>query len=166
MSARFVIDALDFVRNAGAHHGKITPVEFVRLQDYLTDSQGWLEYTISGVIGSEGKPLLRITVQGEINLQCQRCLASMVHLLDLKTDILLARDENELSRFDEDDSVDGVLAVPGMDVLELIEDEVILSLPISARHPEGKCSTSGPVGEDVVGREHLFAALAVLKKLH
>jgi uncharacterized protein len=90
----------------------------------------------------------------------------MVHLLDLKTDILLARDENELSRFDEDDSVDGVLAVPEMDVLELIEDEIILSLPISARHPEGKCSTSRPVGEKAVGREHLFAALAALKKLH
>ena len=87
-------------------------------------------------------------------------------MLDLKADILLARDESELSRFDEDESVDGVLAVPEMDVLALIEDEIILSLPISARHSEGECSIGKPAGEDAVGREHPFAALATLKKLH
>jgi len=166
MSARFVIDALDFVRNAGAHHGKITPAELERLQDYLTNNHGGLEYTVSGVLDGDGNPVLQIVVKGMINLQCQRCLTGLAHALDLKADIFLARDESELSRFDEDESVDGVLAAPEMDVLALIEDEIILSLPISARHPEGECSIGKPAGEDAAGREHPFAALATLKKLH
>lgn len=166
MSARFVIDALDFVRNAGVHHGKITPAELERLQDYLTDSHGGIEYTISGVLDGDGNPVLRIVVKGTINLQCQRCLMGLAHELDLKADILLARDENELSHFDEDDSVDGVLAVPEMDMLALIEDEIILSLPISPRHPAGECSIGKPAVEAAVGKEHPFAALATLKKPH
>jgi len=166
MSARFVIDALDFVRNAGAHHGKITPAELERLQDYLSDNHGRLEYTVSGILDGDGSPILRIVVKGTINLQCQRCLAGLVHVLDLKADLLLARDESELSRLDEDESVDGVLAVPEMDVLVLIEDEVILSLPISPRHLEGECSIGKPAGGDTVGKEHPFAVLATLKKLH
>lgn len=166
MSARFVIDALDFVRNAGVHHGKITPVELERLQDYLADNHGGFEYTVSGALNGAGNPALRITIKGTINLQCQRCLAGLVHVLDLETDILLARDENELSRFDEDDSVDGILAIPEMDMLALIEDEIILGLPISPRHPKGECSIGKPTGEDAMGREHPFATLAALKKLH
>jgi uncharacterized protein len=165
MSARFVIDALDFVHNAGAHHGKIAPAELERLQDYLTDSHGGLEYAVSGVLGGDN-PVLRVVVKGTINLQCQRCLAGLAHELDLKADILLARNESELSRFDEDDSVDGVLAVPEMDVLALIEDEIILSLPISPRHPAGECSIGKPAGDAAVGREHPFAALVTLKKPH
>ena len=61
-------------------------------------------------------------------------------MLDLQTDLLLAQNEKELASFDEDESVEGILAEPDLDVLALIEDEVILSLPISPRHDEGECS--------------------------
>ena len=71
MSARFVIDALDFVRNAGVHHGKITPVELERLQDYLIDNHGGFEYTVSGILSGDGNPVLRITIKGTINLHAK-----------------------------------------------------------------------------------------------
>ncbi len=166
MSAQLVIDALDFVRNAGAHHGKITPAELGRLQDYLADQHGRLEYIVSGILDNDGSPALRIVVKGTINLQCQRCLASLTHVLDLKADLLLMKDESELSNLDENGSVDGVLAVPEMDVLALIEDEIILSLPIAPRHLEGECSIGKLAGDDPVGEGHPFAMLAALKKLH
>lgn len=166
MSARFVINALDFVRNAEVHRGKIACAELERLQDYLSDNRGELEYTVNGVLGSNGRPILRITVKGIINLQCQRCLAGLAHVLDVRADLLLAENESEFSRLDEEESVDVVLAAPDLDVLALIEDEIILNLPISPRHPEGECSLGELTGDDTTGRKHLFSALATLKKLH
>jgi len=78
---------------------------------------------------------------------------------------LLARDEHELSRLDEDESADGVLAIPNMDAMALIEDEIILSLPISPRHGESECSI-GTMNWSDASEKPLFSALAQLKKLH
>jgi uncharacterized protein len=84
----------------------------------------------------------------------------------LNTMLLLAQNENELLRLDEDESVDCILATRDTDVLALIEDEIILSLPISPRHNEAECSIVPLNGQGGVAREKPLAALAELKKLH
>lgn len=166
MPVRLIIDALDFARNAGAHHGKIALSKFERLQDYLTDNDGELQYAVTGTLNREARPVLQIVVQGSINLQCQRCLGQIGHALDLQTDLLLAQNENELSSLDEDESVDCILATSDMDALALIEDEIILSLPISPRHGENECLVDNIHSNDAAGEKPLFAALAALKNLH
>lgn len=166
MPVRLVIDALDFARNGGTHHGKIALTELERLQDYLADNSGEVQYGVTGALNRNAKPILQIVVQGSINLQCQRCLGKVAHVLNLQTDLLLAQDENELARLDEDESADCILATANLDVLALIEDEIILSLPISPRHQESECSIDKR-GSNVPAEEKpLFAALAALKNLH
>ncbi|SOD41229.1 YceD family protein [Nitrosovibrio sp. Nv4] len=166
MPVRLIIDPLDFARNAGAHHGKIALSELERLQDYLIGNDGELQYAVTGTLNRDARPVLQIVVHGSINLQCQRCLGEFGHALDLQTDLLLAQNENELSRLDEDESVDCILAISDMDVLSLIEDEIILSLPISPRHGENQCSIDKTRSNDAAGEKPLFAALAALKNLH
>lgn len=140
MSERFVIDSLNFVRNASVHHGRILPAELERLHEYLSDHTGELDYSISGVLDEKGRPMLKIAIAGMINLQCQRCLNRLEHSLKVQTNLLIARNEDEFSYYDKDNSIDVILASPNMDTLTLIEDELILSLPISPRHREGECS--------------------------
>ena len=81
----------------------------------------------------------KITINGGL-LCCQRCLGKLEHDLNIKTDLLIAKNEDELAYYDEDSSVDAILASHEMDALILIEDEIILSLPISPRHREDECS--------------------------
>lgn len=166
MSTRPVIDTLDFAYKGGEHHGKIAVSDLERLQDYLVGNRGELKYKVSGALDRDGKPVLRIVIQGTISLQCQRCLGELRHVLDLRTDLLLTRNEDELSRLDENESADGILAIPDLDILALIEDEIILGLPISPRHGEGECSLSTLNRNDTAGAASLFAALTQLKKLH
>lgn len=166
MPEQLIVDAIDFARNDGVHHGKISIAGLGRLQDYLVGNCGELKYTVAGTLDKTAKPVLRITVQGSINLRCQRCLGELKHVLDLRTDLLLASNESELCRFDEDESTDVILAGSGMDVLALIEDEIILSLPISPRHVESECAIIKAGGGDIAGEKSPFSALAQLKKLH
>jgi uncharacterized protein len=166
MPERLIIDLVDFTHHARAHHGKIALSKFERLHDYLAADNGELQYAVTGRLDKDGKPVLQILVTGEITLQCQRCLGELRHALDLNTMLLLAQDENELLRLDEDESVDCILATRDTDVLALIEDEIILSLPISPRHNEVECSTVPLNGQGGVAREKPLAALAELKKLH
>lgn len=164
MSAQIVIDTFDFVSNNRTLHGKIILNECVRLKDYLYDNQGELKYKISGFLDKNDKSVLQITINGEISLHCQRCLGELIHLLDVQRDILLAENENELSHLDEIETIDGILAVSNLDVLELIEDEIILSLPISPRHRENECSAQELIDSNTTGEKNSFAALAKLKK--
>lgn len=166
MSVRFVIDSLDFVRQARVHHGKISLAELARLQSYLFDSNGEVLYTVSGLSDEHGRPILQIFIQGKLNLCCQRCLGKLVHTLDLKSNLLLVNEEDELDQYDDDDTVDSILAATDMDVIMLIEDEIILSLSISSRHQENECTIKDNLTNGKVSSTHPFAKLAGLKKPH
>ena len=160
-----VIDALDFAGNAGTYHGKISISALERLQDYLADNLGSLEYGIAGALDDEGRPVLRIQIYGIMHLRCQRCLEKILHILDINTALLLARDEDELLRLDEGESADCILGRQDLNVPVLIEDEIILSLPFSPRHSEEKCAVTG--GQDGNADERMpFAALSALKRSH
>jgi uncharacterized protein len=53
-----------------------------------------------------------------------------------------------------------------MDVLSLIEDEIILGLPVSPRHEQGECTPGGREEGKTTREASPFAALAALKKTH
>lgn len=165
MPNQFVIDALDFVRNAGSLRGCVAPSDLERLRDYLANGAGSLAFSIDGIIDQHGRAILSIAVNGVVNLSCQRCLDELGHNLDLKTHLLLARNEEELCRYDEDLSIDVILASDRLNTLTLVEDEIILSLPISSRHQDVACK-SRPGIHGSVNSSHPFAALASLKQSH
>ncbi len=169
MSVRFVIDSLDFVRNAGIHHDKIPVLELVRLHDFLFDRKGEIAYRISGQLDKNHNPGLYLEIKGKIHLICQRCLDKLTHTVDVRTFLLLVKTEVELNQIDEDDTLEAILATHDMDVLNLIEDEIILGLPISSRHPDGKCKLHKPdsIDNDLTDKTpsaNPFSALAALKK--
>lgn len=167
MPDQLVIDALDFARSSKALQGSITLSDLGRLSDYLTSSAGELAYTVIGLPDECDGPMLKITVSGIIGLNCQRCLETIEHALNVKTALFLARNEDELSRYDEDIFVDAIYASNELDILALIEDEVILSLPVSPRHEDAGCHLSGETGiREAAAREHPFTVLASLKRPH
>jgi uncharacterized protein len=161
-----VIDSLDFACKAEVRRGKIAIAGFQRLQDYLVNNSGELGYAVIGALDANGRPVLRVDIRGVVNLQCQRCLEELEHVLDIHTELLLAQNEQELQSFDEDESVDCILAQPDMDVLSLIEDEIILGLPVSPRHGQGECASGGREDGKATREASSFAALAALKKTH
>lgn len=169
MSVSFVIDPLDFVQNAGIHHGKIPVDVLVRLHDFLFDKEGELIYQISGQFDKHEKPGLHLKIKGKIHLSCQRCLGKLVHTVDLQTFLVLAKTEAELDQANEDDTADAILATPDMDVVSLIEDEIILSLSISSCHTNDECSAQEleSIKDSLTSKTqsaHPFAALLALKK--
>ncbi len=165
MSARFVIKLLDFVCEEKQCSGKVPLVKLTRLRGYLYSTDGELTFKVCGKLNDNSKPILQVSVNGNIALCCQRCLGELAHKLDLQTTLLLVEDEVELSQYDEDDMVDAILSAPTMDVLSLIEDELILNLSISSRHQEGMCHAHTNK-ETSHQSNHPFAVLEKLKKLH
>ena len=167
MSDQFIIDTLNFASKAGFLQGSLSPFGLERLQSYLANDTGKLAYSVGGIMDEHGRPMLKISVSGLINLKCQRCLEKLEYRMDLKTDLFLARDEDELFRYDEDIFADAIPASEELNLLTLVEDEIILGLPVSPYHQDTACQT-----EDIhktysdVPIKNPFMVLASLKRTH
>ncbi|HXD52574.1 MAG TPA: hypothetical protein VN689_11825, partial [Burkholderiales bacterium] len=71
MSARASIDSLEFARAGEQLSGSVPVSELSRLADSLFDTDGSLQFELTG--GRDGRQRLRLhmTVAGSVDLQCQ-----------------------------------------------------------------------------------------------
>jgi len=149
MSAQTVMDPIRFAREAGSLEGEYPLAELDRLRDELAGDQGAVAWRLEGALIG-GRPALRLKVEANPSLICQRCLAAYVHALHSEGVIFLARNDAELDRWESDDPLlDVIVAEARMDVRMLVEDELLLSLPVVPQHEEDDC----PRLDDVQG-EH------------
>ncbi|MFZ2541592.1 MAG: YceD family protein [Gallionella sp.] len=161
MDARHFIDSLDFARNGQSISGEVPVAELPRLQDMLENQQGILGYAIRGGADKQGNHFLDVSVTGLCHVRCQRCLVGIDSPVQIDTRLLL-RDQTSLDALgDEEEALDSILADEQLDVLNLLEDEVLLSLPIAPKHDV--CLPAG--SENGYGeKRHPFAILAKLKQ--
>lgn len=161
MFARHFIDSSDFARNGRELRGEVAVADLPRLRDMLADSEGKISYFVRGFPDKSGKPMLEVTMDGSCQLVCQRCLSGFAYPVHLVSRLLLAQ-EGELDDSSvEDDELDSILADKHLDVLALLEEEILLSLPFAPKHPAGTCQLAAK-GLDQSGNS-AFAALAGLK---
>jgi len=108
---------------------------------------------------------LHLSARSVVILVCQRCLQPMKQPLVVERSFMFVADEDEAARLDED-SDDDVLVLPkSLDLQTLLEDELILALPIVPRHeacPEPLPRVGAP-DDDIDAGPHPFASLAVLR---
>lgn len=139
MSAPTEIDTLRFALSASRLSGAIDLRDMTRLHDLLSSQIGVVRWWIEGGVEA-GRPVLRLGIDAQLSLICQRCLGPCSHGLHSETTLPIARDEAELRRWEsEDPLLDALVAEPHQSVHDLIEDEVLLSLPVIAMHDEGVC---------------------------
>jgi uncharacterized protein len=118
------------------------------------------------VTGSEDEIWLHLHVDARLPLTCQRCLGLVEEHLLLERSLRFVADEATAAALD-DELEDDVLALqPAPNLRELVEDELILALPLVPRHEICPKALPRPdqAGEEVVEAPHPFAVLAQLKQ--
>jgi uncharacterized protein len=91
------------------------------------------------------QPSLHLNIRAKLPVICQRCLDEMLVNLDLNFDYLIS--EKNVGALDENDEIDWLEANNEMDLHELIEDELLLALPIAPTHAENCSKLSMQSGE-------------------
>ena len=109
--------------------------------------------------GSESQQILELALKGCLHLVCQRCLQDCAVNLDEKRRFVLVASEAEADDYPlEDEEQEPLVASQHFNLLETIEDEVLLSLPLIPKHPEGFCEPHATVfgleGDDEGSDEH------------
>ena len=156
-----VIDCLEFARSGGVLDRSVGLDELPRLADLLTTAAGVLSIRLEGWRDEQGKSWLQVNITGEPVLCCQRCLGGVRFPLNIRSRLQLIAPGGEWPEDDlADDSADAIEAQTAMVVLSLIEDEVLLALPIAPRHEQCESPSASASGHG----SSPFAALADLKK--
>jgi uncharacterized protein len=136
------------------------------------------------------QPYLRLAVHGSVWIECQRCLAPYSQHLDVDATYRIVATEAEADEYPlDDDEVEVIVGSRQFDLVDLIEEELLLSLPLVPKHdvcPEvheslvsGSDDTEGEPGDDAspdsqstgsgagkpgaTGRPNPFASLEKLK---
>lgn len=159
--APVVINSHEFVCGRRAVEGAVPLARLQRLSDLLLDLDGNLAVGLAGWQDADRVSWLRLTVTGQVSLRCQRCLGSMDWPLSIVSLLqLVAPGEAWPDEDLADDGADVIAAEAELDVLSLVEDEVLLALPIASRHPQ--CESPQAAGNEYGSSP--FMALAALKK--
>ena len=138
-------DSLQLARSDASYAGELSAAQLPRLRDSLRPDDGAVQYRISGGM-VKGRPVLRLEIAATLWLTCQQCLVEYPETLSLRSVLPVARNEDELARWErEDPLLDALVAETRLDLPALVEDEILLSLPTAPRHPEGRCESTPDV---------------------
>jgi len=110
-----------------------------RLTELLQESEGVVSFEL--IFSRDAKNRARITgfVRSELALECQRCLEMMQMPVDAKLDLVVIQVSAEAEIIpDESEPVlveDGLLKI-----IDLVEDELLLAIPLIPMHGRELCS--------------------------
>lgn len=168
-----LIDNVAFAKKNEHLEGKLTLKDCPRLRDLLTgdninppsefNDSGLISYILQGKTDAVGQHHLHLELQTDLITTCQRCLNTMPLKLALNYHYLIGEaSDTDVNAGDigSDDDLDLQQASPNMDFIALIEDEIIMAMPIALLHQED----CGPIVSQSGEKSNPFAVLKGLIK--
>lgn len=133
-SAHTVLDAVVLAHGGLTWAGEFSGTRFARLQGLALsetpDVSVRLDFSVL-----EQRPVVHGELSGELELLCQRCLRPMPFPLHEQFDLMLVAGEAELARVPETHEP-WVANALRLNVFELVEEQLLLALPLIAKHAE------------------------------
>ncbi len=171
----FRLDVAAFAKAAGELEGRWPLLQFDRLtESAVADARpaggGEVAWHARGearaMRGGETQTWLHIGATTDVPLECQRCLKAVDVPLAIERSFLFVHGEDAAAQLDTDSEDDVLALTRALDLRELIEDELLLALPIVPRHDTCPVPLVAPAddAELVEEKPNPFAALAALKR--
>ena len=153
-----LIDNTEFAQKQQNIKDSFDVLTFKRLAELLclpseiveeSAKQSMVNFEIIGDYKRFRQPSLHLHIETKLPITCQRCLELMQVEIDLQFDYLISDSStDELNHNDDqNDDLDWVQANTEMNFHELIEDELLLAMPISPMHASECTKTSMQSGE-------------------
>lgn len=142
--------------------GTLSLAGFSRLRSSLTDTDGDCRFELEFGRDAMDLPFVQVRVEARLPLQCQRTLERYLHPVSVLQRLGLITDLAQEGSLPE--AMEPLLVDDNAELrpIELIEDELILALPVIAINPDSSLpENTWP--EDDEDKPNPFAALSALK---
>jgi uncharacterized protein len=169
------LDTLKLFTRNGSVTATLPLSRLHRFAEHLLDTNGEVAVDLHFSHDEEQRPVLSGSLRTEVRVSCQRCMETLELELDCELALLVLESEAEVKALQSEDAeLDALVMDPeqGLDVLAVIEDELLLSLPLVPMHEEADCSEAlnayqrkREVEESAAEpAQNPFAVLATLKR--
>jgi uncharacterized protein len=130
-----VVDVFALARAGGRCEGTVPLASCERLAPMLASVTGAARWAFEGYLDAKRRPAAMLTVDAPLVLICDRCGDELVFPIEVAGRYRFVQSEEELARLPIDaEDCEPLVGSERFRVVELIEDELILGLPISPRH--------------------------------
>lgn len=167
------INLRDFARRGATLEGEVTLAAMPRLAAALCLGGDELarmhaRWTLRGEVrrhasGAE-QPRVELEVRAELPMTCQRCLQPSMQVVDECVAFRLVDAEPELTLEELEAEDEALCATQPVDVAELVEDQLILALPLVPMHQPACPRPIERPAQDLPAPESPFAALAAMRR--
>lgn len=128
-------DPRKFAQQGISIQGLVAVNTLPRLVDALQDTSGNLQVDLAFGINEGKKKVVTGRAAADLTLVCQRCLENVTVPVESDISLAIVWDEEEAEKLPE--SLDPWIVGEGLaDLYEMIEEEMLLSLPAVAYHEE------------------------------
>lgn len=169
------LDVVAFARDEAVLEGQCALQAMSRLSqeqvdaDLLAGPVVWrLEGRLQPQSGGVDHVWLELNASVALPMQCQRCLTPVLETVQAQRSFRFVADEATAAALDDEAQEDLLVISRDFDALALVEDELILSLPLVPLHelcPQAvPMSAVDPEFEQAAERPNPFGVLAGLKK--
>ena len=143
--------------------GTFRPADLERLEDSLANGEGELNYRITAGLDPQRRQVLSCIIEGFVFLTCQSSLEAFRHEISVQDRLVLVESESRLPPVEEESDVeDYLVADEPLDIRDLVEDAVLLALPMVPRKPGLEEARGGDAKP--AAKASPFAVLASLKQ--
>lgn len=139
------VEAFRWAEQGRQLRGPISIAELRRVVPLLRSHEGEVDVQLQFGIEEQRIPYLQGHVTGGLEVTCQRCLGSLVLPVNVEFCLGLVKSESEGERLE--DGYEPLIVENGsISIAAVVEEELILALPIIARHPESEaCGVHVPL---------------------
>ena len=148
--------------------GVVTLATLPRLQGLLAAQDGQLEAHCHFSKDEEGRFVLALNFEAKVSVVCQRCMEPVFIDVDANTTLCILWSEDQVVSLPS--HLEPLILDEGQSNLwSVVEDELILSLPIVSYHETGDCVelteqyTTAEIAEELEQKPNPFQALEALK---
>ncbi len=142
--------------------GEVPVSELMRLRPSLTSADGCLKVELEFRLDERRVRTLSGCIEGSVDLVCQRCLESLMFPLDVEFKLGIISADEEINRLPDGYEPLLVTGEP-LRTLDVIEDEVLLAVPVIPLHEGVDSCESGYVNQPMADKENPFSVLKKLK---
>ncbi|PCI61205.1 MAG: hypothetical protein COB34_01480 [Methylophilaceae bacterium] len=156
-----LINNLEVAKSQGKLSGEISANDCKRLADMLSQGDSntqSIQYALVGSVTKFHLPSLHLKIDTILSVICQRCLEPMPLALTLAHHYVV--NESEPDGIEAGDDFDWVETSREMDLSALIEDELLMAVPLAPTHSHACKPTKQESGE----KHNPFAVLKGLVK--
>jgi len=121
--------------------GCIPVQRFTRVVSLLAGTEGNIALDLEFSRGPRRRPLIHGHIQAELLMQCQRCMEIFLQPLESDVNLLVVEPDDEVATLPENSDI-LLVEDKRCKLQDLVEDELLLAIPLIAMHAPEDCSRS------------------------